>query len=124
MANNLELENFLSAVTEAMLAEEHTDLDAIASRYDVPRQEMEGFIGIIQRLHMTLVGAKPSRRFVGRLRHELVGRRYNVVSTIRYLPPRVQIAAGIALVAGFMLLSRRRMMEETRHETQEIPVLQ
>jgi type VI protein secretion system component VasF len=124
MANNLELENLLSAVTEAMLADSHDDLDAIVSRYAVPRQEVEGLIGIIQRLHMTLVGAKPSRRFVGRLRHELVGSRYNVVSRIRYLPPRVQIAAGIALVAGFMLLSRRRMAEDTRREAQEIPVLQ
>ncbi len=124
MANNLELENLLSAVTEAMLAEDQQNMDSIVSRYAVPRQEVEGFIGIIRRLHLTLVGSQPSRRFVGRLRHELVGSRYNVVARVRYLPPRVQIAAGIALVAGFMLLSRRRMMEETRHEAQEIPVLQ
>ena len=37
-------------------------------------------------------------------------------------PPRVQIAAGIALVAGFMLLSRRRMMDDVRQEQQEAPV--
>ena len=124
MANNLELENLLSAVTEAMLADDQRDLDSIVSRYAVPRQEVEGLIGVIRRLHMTLVGTQPSRRFVGRLRHELVGSRYNVVARVRYLPPRVQIAAGIALVAGFMLLSRRRMIEETQHENQEIPVLQ
>src|SRR5215475_11956525 len=124
MANNLELENLLSAVTEAMLAEDKRDLDTILSRYAVPRQEVEGLIGIIQRLHVALVGAKPSRRFVGRLRHELVGSRYNVVARVRYLPPRVQIAAGVAFVAGFILLNRRRMMEETRRETSEVPVLQ
>jgi len=124
MANNLELENLLSAVTEAMLADDQRDLDSIVSRYAVPRQDVEGLIGMIRRLHITLVGVQPSRRFVGRLRHELVGSRYNMVARVRYLPPRVQIAAGIALVAGFMLLSRRRMIEETQHENQEIPVLQ
>ena len=124
MADHQELENLLSAVTEALLADEDSDLDAIVNRYRVPRSEVEGLIGIIRRLHVSLVGVQPSRRFVGRLRLEVVGSRYNVVSRIRYLPPRVQIAAGIALVAGFMLLSRRRMAEEAQSEAQEIPVLQ
>lgn len=126
MANNLELENLLSAVTEALLADNHSDIDTIVSRYSVPRGEVEGLIGIIRHLHITLVGSQPSRRFVGRLKHDLVGSRYNVVSRIRYLPPRVQIAAGIALVAGFILLNRRRMIEEAARETQaqEVPVLQ
>jgi type VI protein secretion system component VasF len=124
MADHLELENLLSAVTDALLADDNADLDMIVNRYRVPRHEVEGLIGVIRRLHITLVGVQPSRRFVGRLRHELVGSRYNVVSRIRYLPPRVQIAAGIALVAGFIVLNRRRMMEDARHETQEVPVLQ
>jgi hypothetical protein len=48
-----------------------------------------------------------------------------VFSRIRSLPPRVQIAAGIALLAGCMLLQRRRMLEYARQENQtEIPVLQ
>jgi hypothetical protein len=43
---------------------------------------------------------------------------------VRYLPPRVQIAAGIALVAGFMLFTRRRMVDDMRHDGQEVPALQ
>jgi hypothetical protein len=124
MANDLELHNLLAAVTDALIADENADLDGIVSRYAVPRTEVEGLIGLIRRLHIFLVGAQPSRRFVGRLKHDLVGSRFNLVSRIRYLPPRVQIAAGIAIIAGLMLFTRRRLMEDSRTEVQEIPVLQ
>lgn len=126
MASDLELQNLLSAVTDALLTDDDQDIDVIVSHYAVPRTEVDGFIGVIRRLHLTLVGVQPSRRFVRRLKHDLVGQpeNDNVVARIRYLPPRVQIAAGIALVAGFMLLSRRRMAEESRREKGEIPVLQ
>jgi hypothetical protein len=125
MANDLELQNLLSAVTDALLADPNSDLDAIAGRYAVPRNEVQGMIGIIRRLHMTLVGAQPSQRFVRRLKHELVGETdRNLVARVRYLPPRVQIAAGIALVAGFMLITRRRMVDDLRHDGQEVPALQ
>jgi type VI protein secretion system component VasF len=124
MANDLELQNLLSAVTDALLADDG-DVDAIVGRYAVPRADVVGLIGIIRRLHMTLVGAQPSRRFVRRLKHELVGETdRNIVARVRYLPPRVQIAAGIALVAGFMLFTRRRMIDDMHHEGQEVPALQ
>lgn len=125
MANDLELQNLLSAVTDALLADKKGDIDGIIGRYSVPRADVDSLVGIIQRLHVMLVGAQPSRRFVRRLKTDLIGMpERNVVARIRYLPPRVQIAAGIALVAGFMLLSRRRMMDDVQHEQQEIPVLQ
>ena len=125
MTNHNDLENLLSAVTDALLADERANLDQIVTRYSVPRQEVEGLVGIVRKLHMTLVGAQPSRRFVSRLRSDLMGtQRTNIVNTVRYLPPRVQIAAGIALVAGFMLLSRRRLIDDSRRESQDIPVLQ
>jgi hypothetical protein len=125
MANDLELQSLLSAVTDAMLADPNGDIDSIIGRYAVPRAEVDSLIGIIHRLHLTLVGAQPSRRFVRRLKTDLIGTsERNVVARIRYLPPRVQIAAGIALVAGFMLLSRRRMIEDIQAEPQEAPVLQ
>ncbi len=125
MTNHNELENLLSAVTDALLADERTNLDQIVNRYAVPKNEVEGLVGLVRKLHMTLVGAQPSRRFVNRLRTDLVGsHRQNIVNRVRYLPPRVQIAAGIALVAGFMLLSRRRLIDDARHDSQEIPALQ
>lgn len=123
--NHNELENLLSAVTDALLADERANLDQIVRRYTVPRSDVEGLLGIVRRLHMTLVGAKPSRRFVARLRDDLIGARHGntIVSRVRYLPPRVQIAAGIALVAGFMLISRRRLIDDSQRESQEVPVL-
>jgi hypothetical protein len=42
----------------------------------------------------------------------------SVITRIRYLPPRVQIAAGVALLAGFALLLRRRALSDS-----EIPVV-
>jgi hypothetical protein len=35
----------------------------------------------------------------------------------------VQIAAGVALVAGFMLLTRRRMLEEVKHDKKKVPAI-
>jgi len=85
----------------------------------VPRAEVESFLQLIQRLHVALVGVQPSRRFVQRLRQDLIGQsQWNLVNRVRYLPPRVQIAAGIALIAGFILLSRRRLAALAREDRQ------
>lgn len=115
------LQNLLSAVTEAILNDEQ-DLDVIVDRYSVPRADVEGLVHLIQRLHVVLVGVRPSRRFAQRLRQDLMGQQMSMVNRLRYLPPRVQIAGGIALVIGFMLLSRRRMGSETPDAT-EAPAL-
>jgi len=120
----MELENLLTAVTEAILHEEQ-DLETIVSRYSVPRSELEGLINTIQHLHVALVGVRPSRRFAQRLRQELMGQQQRgVINRLRYLPPRVQIAGGIVLIAGFMLLSRRHhSTSQIADEAQEVPAL-
>lgn len=106
--------DLLSAVTEVMLSGDG-NLDAVVKRYSVPRSEVEGFITVIRRLHVALVGVQPSRRFVRRLKQDLVGAQTkNIIDRVRYLPPRVQIAAGIALIAGFILFNRRRLVLEAR----------
>jgi len=119
-----ELQNLLSAVTEAIINDEQ-DLDVIISRYSVPRADVEGLMNVIKHLHILLIGVRPSRRFAQRLRQDLMGQQQrNVINRLRYLPPRVQIAGGIVLVAGFMLLSRRRFASDDTSDTQEVPVLQ
>src|SRR5512147_2582514 len=124
MATELQLQDLLSAVTDALLADENADLDILVAQYAVPRSDVENFLGVIRRLHIMLVGTQPSRRFVRRLKHDLVGEsNRNVVSRIRYLPARVQIAAGVALVAGFMLFTRRRMLEEVKHDKKKVPAV-
>ncbi len=106
------LENLLAAVTDAILEDEQ-DIDRIISRYAVQRGEVESFIRLIHRLHISLIGVHPSRRFAYRLRQELLDEpEWNVINRVRFLPPRVQIAAGVALLAGFMLISRRRLLAE------------
>jgi hypothetical protein len=119
-----ELETLLAAVTEAIIHDEQ-DLDRIVSRYAVPRGELEGLVNVIRRLHVVLVGVRPSRRFAQRLRLELMGQRQQgVINRLRYLPPRVQIAGGIVLVAGFMLLQRRRAAASLAEpDGQEMPAL-
>ena len=112
------LQDLLSAVTDALLAGEST-LDQIVRDYDVPRERVEGVMNLIRRLHTALTGVQPSRRFVRRLKIELVGEtNLGIVNRVRYLPPRVQIAAGVALVAGFMILNRRRMLAEAHGDSQ------
>jgi hypothetical protein len=115
------LEDLLSAVTDALMAEaDKQNVEAIIARSRVPRKDIQNYIQLINRLHISLVGVQPSRRFVRRLKHELIGTPdRNVISRVRHLPPRVQIAAGIALVAGFMFISRRRMAHEARQEHHE-----
>jgi type VI protein secretion system component VasF len=119
-----ELHNLLAAVTEAIINDEQ-DLDVIVNRYSVPRADVEGLMNVIKHLHVILIGVRPSRRFAQRLRTDLMGQsQRNVINRLRYLPPRVQIAAGIALVAGFMLLSRRRLNTELQDTPEEAPALQ
>jgi hypothetical protein len=120
-----ELHNLLDALTEAIINDEQ-DLDVIVNRYSVPRAEIEGLIKLVRQLHVSLIGVRPSRRFAQRLRQDLMGQpQMNMINRLRYLPPRVQIAAGIALIAGFMLLSRRRYAgDDDAPEGQEAPALQ
>jgi hypothetical protein len=116
MNSDTHLQDLVSAVTDALLAGDR-NIDAIISRYPVSRAQVNGLVNIIRGLHVTLVGAQPSQQFVTRLRQDLMGEPVpSVITRIRRLPPRVQIAAGIALLAGFMLIQRRRMQEYARQE--------
>ncbi len=121
-SSDLQLQDLLSAVTDALLAE-NDELDTIIATYNVPRAQVDRLVYIIRRLHVALVGVQPSRRFARRLKQDLIGTpATGLVSRVRYLPARVQIAAGFAVVAGFMLLSRRRLIADVQ-ENQEAPAL-
>lgn len=101
----------LATVTDTMLAGKN--IDAVLHVYGVTRRQVADFLNVITLLQKALVGVKPSRRFSHRLKQDLMGApRMNVITRIRRLPPRVQIAAGVALVAGFALLLRRRALSD------------
>lgn len=120
-----QIEDLLAAVTDALLMDDSADLDTIVTQYNVPRTDVAGLVTLISRLHVLLVGARPSNRFVRRLKRDLMGApQRGMVYRIRHLPPRVQIAAGVALIAGFMIITRRRMMDDAQSESQEVAVLQ
>ncbi len=124
MAHDLEMQELLTAVTEALLRDEAADIQTLSGRYAVAADESAGYLLLIQRLKRNLTAPAPSKRFTRRLKHELVGvEPTDLVSRVRYLPPRVQIAAGIALMATFMLLLRRRLTFGARRDD-EVPALQ
>ena len=111
-----QIEDMLSALTDALIGT--GDVDGVVRRYGVTRAEVLGFVVLIERLHRALIGVKPSQKFAHRLRQDLMGApRMNVLTRIRKLPPRVQIAASVALVATFLLLARRRLLVETQETT-------
>lgn len=122
-ASNLLIENLLSAVTDVLLQGDD-DLETIIAQYNVPRASVDPLVKLIRRLHYTLVGVTPSQRFVKRLKQDLIGTSgATMLSRVRYLPARVQIAAGVAVIAGFMLITRRRLIAEAG-ESQEAHALQ
>lgn len=122
--DHTDMQHLLTAVTDALLADQ-TDVSRLISTYDVPQDQALAFVRLIERLHHNLAGVQPSKRFVRRLKQDLiVNKENNVLSRVRHLPPRVQLAAGIALVAGFMLFSRHRLINDARHESQEAVTVQ
>ena len=123
-SSELQVQNLIAAVTDALIAGEK-DLDSIIDQYDVPRGEVTGLVNVVRRLHVTLVGRQPSPRFVHRLKSDLLGTPgWGVVTRVRYLPARVQIAAAVALIAGFMIFTRRRLVEDAQLDEREVPALQ
>ena len=106
--SDVQLQNILAAVTGALLEDDAT-LDELIEQHHVTSTSARSLLQLVNRLYLTFTPVQPSTRFVRRLRQDLVGpENANVLGRVRRLPPRVQIAAGLALVAGFVILSRRR----------------
>lgn len=122
-SSQIKMQDLLSAVTDALIAEEAQDVDQIIDQYDVSRSEVDGLLFLIEKLHIALTGKQPSRRFAASLKRDLLGaRKWGLLWRIRSLPPRVQIAAVAAVIAGFIIVMRRRLMEYASQE--EVPALQ
>lgn len=118
MPSDTKMQELLSTLTDAIIAED-TNLDAIVDFYDdVPRKEANGLLHIIRRLHKAFVLVQPSPAFSRRLKQDLIGvPRKNLIWRWRSLPARVQLAAGFALLGGFaLILGRRFSFLETLRE--------
>lgn len=117
--SDVQLQNLLAALTDAWLVG-NDDVEALVTRHDAKSADLEPFVALIGQLSGAMTSVQPSPRFVQRLRQDLTRTdTRNVLVRVRRLPPRVQIAAGIALLAGFVLLSRRRLVSEPHSEQHE-----
>ncbi|HLV35923.1 MAG TPA: hypothetical protein VKY59_12440 [Spirillospora sp.] len=106
--SDVQLQNLLTALTDDLLAQ-NGDVNSLAERYQISSAEVHSLLELIGQMNQAFVPVQPSERFVRRLHQDLMGSESsNVLVRVRKLPPRVQLAAGLALMAGFVFLSRRR----------------
>lgn len=126
-----QLEDLLTTVTDALMTE-RPRLDTLLARSDLPRSEIDPLVRLIQQLNGVMQPQTASDRFVRRLKTELLGQpQTSVVTRMRRLPARVQLAAAFALLAGsgVMLIFRRRLpglasLASTEEEHGEVALLQ
>jgi len=126
MANSedSQFDDLLDALTDAMLAEQD-DVDHILDRFGTSQQQTNGFIHMIRNLRDAFSPQEPSDKFVKSLKRDLMGQSNGMTARLRGLPARVQVAAGFALVAGFMLITRRRLTGGLSSDSnEELPALQ
>jgi hypothetical protein len=117
MMPDTQLEKLYSALTDAINNEaSDEDINALIQAHHVPHsKEVDSVVSLILRLHHTLTGVQPSPQFVRELRRDLLtSYQEGLVSRIRSLPARVQIAALLVMVGGFFMLFTRRRADLAR----------
>ncbi|MCS6837122.1 MAG: hypothetical protein NZ750_14030 [Anaerolineae bacterium] len=120
------LEDFLAAVTDALLADEDAerDVEQLMKRHALPAHDAEALelARLIKRLRAALVRVQPSPYFVRTLKHDLIGTpQADPLLRWRRLPARVQLAALAALFGGFALLLNHRLgLHAPRDEEQRL----
>ena len=110
-------ENLLDEVTDALL-NGNTDIDSILTKED---EKAAPFMALIDGLQNALFVREPSDTFVKSLKRELVGKDSSVLD--QFVPAQVQIAAGMAVVAGFALIARRRIVNTVRDNDNGLPAV-
>lgn len=121
-SSELHMHNLFDAITEALLTGQDEMVEYLIDQSEVSRAKAEELLDVIDGLRASLSSQEPSVQFVRQLKADLTGERAGLVTRIRFLPGRVQIAAGLALVAGFALILRRRFSSDDG-ESVDIPAL-
>jgi hypothetical protein len=117
MTSDVKMQNLVNEVTDALLAGEN--LDTVRRKHDVARGDADDLINLIERINQSMQKVEPSAQFAKSLKADLMGeQRTGVVGQIRKLPARVQYAAVVAIVGGFLLILRRMFFGE-EHVVQE-----
>ena len=113
MTSDVKMQNLVNEVTDALLAGEN--IDNVRRKHDVSRVESDELINLIERINHSMQKVEPSTQFAKSLKAELLGeQRTGVVGQIRKLPARVQYAAVVAIIGGFLLILRRMFFGEER----------
>ncbi len=109
------VQDFLDALTQAT-QQGNPNVLMLAARFDIPAAEARSLAQTVQRLDAAFVEVSPSAEFREQLKSDLVGEApaRGVFGRVRNLPPRLQVAAAVALFAAMTLLGRRRLMSEAR----------
>ncbi|MEL6150450.1 MAG: hypothetical protein AAFU54_25820 [Chloroflexota bacterium] len=110
------VQDFLADLTDAQL-NGHADALRLAARYGIPAADAQALATTVNRLDAALVEVAPSTKFRANLRNELLSESSaeGMIVRVRNLPPRIQIAAGVALIAAMTLLGRRRLADEMQN---------
>ncbi|MEL7436858.1 MAG: hypothetical protein AAFN11_23165, partial [Chloroflexota bacterium] len=109
MTSEVQWQNYLSDITDAVFAED--DINAIRDQYGIDFREDRDLVSLIEQLNTNLQSVQPSEKFTRNLKAELLsGERTGVVWRIRRLPARVHFAAIIAASLGGVLLVIQRLM--------------
>jgi len=110
--NEQALRDFLYDYMDAMDLPD-ADPARLAHKYDLDEADTAPFIDLTERLDAAIVDIEPSRQFKQSLRQDLLGEAPTTMfGRLRNLSPRLQFAAGIALLAAMALLGRRRFLSE------------
>ena len=126
MTTNSRTQDLLDILTEAVLGKQD-NLDDIIQQHNIPHDQIEGLVDLVQKLHAVFVNQQPSGNFIKQLKRDLLGQNDQVLAPLRNLRGRAQIAAGaagLAAFAGVTLMIARRYLGESSSEGTEIPVLQ
>ena len=118
MTSEVQWQNYLSDLTDAVFAED--DVNRIRDKYGIDFREDRDFVTLIEQLNTNLRPVQPSEKFARSLKADLLSdERTGVVWRIRRLPARVHLAAIIAASLGGVLLVIQRLMGAGEKLTEE-----
>lgn len=121
-----QMKEFLSNATDQILAGE-INLESLAQQYQLSKQETAEIAFMVNQLEMVYANPiTPGKAFKQDLRTELLGKpQRSMFVRFRNLPPRIQIAAAVAIFAAMALLGRRRLTGDfgkLMEQIRDIPV--
>ncbi|MDE2638294.1 MAG: hypothetical protein OXI30_18150 [Chloroflexota bacterium] len=117
-SEDIQLQNTLDSITARLQGGEA--VEPLLTEAEKSQGDLGEFVDIIQSLHTSLTPISPSQDYADRLRADLLNGRPGVVKRVRQIPPRVHVAAILAVCAGCVLFVLRRIFgSATAQDIQE-----